>query len=127
MSIPRAQLDALIGPLDIHSLSIEDCFDDQQVPKIDLFPDNAFILINGYGYGGNRVVTEDMDFFLGKNYLVSVRGRGRGRGSTERGFHDRLDERVHQARDTVRKGPDFLLHTILGLSDPDAELFALPR
>jgi magnesium transporter len=105
----RAQLDALIGPLGIHALSIEDCFDDQQVPKIDLFPDHAFILINGYGYCENRLATEEMDFFLGKNYLVSVRGCG----STERGFHDRLDERVHQARDTVRRGPDFLLHTIL--------------
>jgi magnesium transporter len=105
----RAQLDALVGPLGIHSLSIEDCFDDQQVPKIDLFPDHAFILINGYGYDDTRLATDEMDFFLGKNYLVSVSGRS----TTERGFHDRLDERVHRALDTVRKGPDFLLHTIL--------------
>jgi magnesium transporter len=105
----HAQLHALVGPLGIHSLSIEDCFDDQQVPKIDLFPDHAFILVNSYGYGERRLATDEMDFFLGKNYLVSVSGRG----NTDRGFHGRLEERVRQDLDTARKGPDFLLHTIL--------------
>jgi len=105
----RAQLDALVGPLGIHALSIEDCFDDQQVPKIDLFPDNAFVLVNSYGYGERRLVTDELDFFLGKKFLVSVSGRG----TTERGFHERVEERVRQNLDTVRKGPDFLLHRIL--------------
>jgi magnesium transporter len=105
----RAQLEALVGPLGIHSLSIEDCFDDQQVHKIDLFPDHAFVLVNSYGYGERRLATDEMDFFLGKNYLVSVSGRG----NTDRDLHGRLEERVRQDLDTARKGPDFLLHTIL--------------
>jgi magnesium transporter len=105
----REQLSALVGPLGIHPLSIEDCFDDQQVPKIDLFPNNAFVLVNSYGYGKSGLATDEIDFFLGKNFLVSVSGRG----NTERRFHERLDERVRQALDTARKGPDFLLHTIL--------------
>jgi len=105
----RAQLDALVGPLGINPLSIEDCFDDQQVPKIDLFPNNAFVLVNCYGYGERLLATDELDFFLGKNFLVSVSGRG----NTECGFHERLDERVRQDLDTARKGPDFLLHTIL--------------
>lgn len=105
----RAQLDALVGPLGIHPLSIEDCFDDQQVPKIDLFPNNAFVLVNCYSYGERLLATDELDFFLGKNFLVSVSGRG----STDCGFHERLDDRVRQDLDTARKGPDFLLHTIL--------------
>ncbi len=105
----RAQLEALVGPLGIHPLSIEDCFDDQQVPKIDLFPGSAFVLVNCYGYGDRLLTTDELDFFLGKNFLVSVSGRG----GTGCGFHERLDERVRQDLDTARKGPDMLLHTIL--------------
>ncbi len=105
----REQLDALVGPLGIHPLSIEDCFDEHQVPKIDLFPDNAFVLVNGYGYSGQQLATDEMDFFLGKSFLVSVSGRG-GAGD---GFHESLDRRIDQDIDTARKGPDFLLHTIL--------------
>ena len=103
------QLDALVKPLNIHPLSIEDCFDDQQVPKIDLFPNNTFVLVNCYGYGERVLATAELDFFLGKNFLVSVSGRG----SAGCGFHERLDERVRQDLDTARKGPDLLLHTIL--------------
>jgi len=105
----RSELEALVGLLGIHPLSIEDCFDDQQVPKIDLFPNNAFVLVNCYGYGERLLTTDELDFFLGKNFLVSVSGRG----NSECGFHERLDERVRQDLDTARKGPDFLLHTIL--------------
>jgi magnesium transporter len=105
----RAELDALVGPLGIHPLSVEDCFDDQQVPKIDLFPNNAFVLVNCYSYAGQALTTGELDFFLGKNFLVSVSSRG----STDRGFHEGLDQRVRQDLDTARKGPDFLLDTIL--------------
>jgi magnesium transporter len=105
----REQLDALVRPLGIHPLSIEDCFDDQQVPKIDLFPNNAFVLVNGYGYGDQVLATDELDFFLGKNFLVSVSGRG----VVGDGFHESLDSRISQDLETARKGPDFLLHTIL--------------
>jgi magnesium transporter len=105
----REQLDALVGPLGIHPLSIEDCFDDQQVPKIDLFPNNAFVLVNGYGYGDQVLATDELDFFLGKNFLVSVSGRG----VVGDGFRESLDSRISQDLETARKGPDFLLHTIL--------------
>jgi magnesium transporter len=105
----REQLDTLVAPLGIHPLSIEDCFDEQQVPKIDLFPNNAFLLVNGYGYGGQLLATDELDFFVGKNFLVSVSGRGGADG----GFHESLDLRIGQDIDTARKGPDFLLHTIL--------------
>ncbi len=105
----REQLDALVGPLGIHPLSIEDCFDDQQVPKIDLFPNNAFVLVNGYSYGAQALATDELDFFLGKNFLVSVSSHGVA-GDL---FQESLDSRVGQDIETARKGPDFLLHTIL--------------
>jgi magnesium transporter len=105
----REQLDALVGPLGIHPLSIEDCFDEQQVPKIDLFPNNAFVLVNGYQYGAQLLATDELDFFLGKNFLVSVSGR---EGAAAE-FYQSLERRISQDLDTARKGPDFLLHTIL--------------
>ena len=105
----REQMDALVGPLGIHPLSVEDCFDDQQVPKIDLFPNDAFVLVNCHRYAGRVLTTGELDFFLGKNFVVSVSGGE----STDCGSHEQLDERVRQDLDTARKGPDFLLNTIL--------------
>ena len=107
----RDQLEALVGVLGIHPLSIEDCFDDQQVPKIDLFPDSAFVLVNGYGYTDGQLATDELDFFLGKSFLVSVSGGG----IESSGFHEKLDARVRQDLGTACKGPDFLLHTLLDL------------
>ena len=105
----RVQLEALVDPLGIHPLSIEDCFDGQQVPKIDLFPNGAFILVNSYGYSERQLTTDELDFFLGKNFLVTVSGRG----SIGCGFHEWLAGRISQDGDHVQKGPDFLLQTAL--------------
>jgi magnesium transporter len=42
----RVELEELAGLLGIHYLSIEDCLDNNQIPKIEDFPDNSFILFN---------------------------------------------------------------------------------
>ncbi|MBI5218207.1 MAG: hypothetical protein HY958_04680 [Bacteroidia bacterium] len=45
----KEELAKLIGLLNIHPLSVEDCFDDNQIPKIEEFPGYTFILFNTLG------------------------------------------------------------------------------
>jgi len=68
----RSDLEALIEPLGLHPLSIEDCFDENQIPKIEDYPQNAFILINSFNYVQKSLAIAEVDFFIGANYLVTV-------------------------------------------------------
>jgi magnesium transporter len=105
----REDLEPLIQPLCLHPLAVDDCIDEEQVPKIDDFPTNTFILFNSYDYIDNTLVIDEINFFLGKNFLVSVHHCHTG----IKDFFEKLDEAVIRDIGNVRKGPDFLLHVIL--------------
>ncbi|MGE5603383.1 MAG: magnesium transporter CorA family protein [Nitrososphaerales archaeon] len=102
-------LEALIEPLGIHPLSIEDCIDTNQVPKIDDFPSNSFVLVNSFRVSERRLVVDEVDLFLGQNYLVTVSGHD----PTAPGpLHD-IERVVKLDTNGARQGPAFLMHVIL--------------
>ena len=105
----REALTALVEPLDVHPLSVEDCLDDKQVPKIEDFPKNTFVLVNRFNYHDRTLTIDEVDFVLGLDYLVCVH--------PERPDHDqllaRLEEPASVDMENVRRGPDFLLHVIV--------------
>jgi len=105
----RQELDAVARPLGIHPLAVEDCLDENQVPKVEDYPGNTFVLFNRYAYANHEMTIEEVDFFLGKTFLVSVSGHGGG----ERGTFERIEEMAGREIGNVEKGPDFLLHVIL--------------
>ncbi len=105
----REELTALVAPLGLHPLAIEDCVDEDQVPKMEEFPGHTFILFNRYRHTDGTVVIEEVNFFLGDKFLVSVHSHGR----EDTTFADRLETTVRRDLDQVRKGPDYLLEVIL--------------
>jgi magnesium transporter len=105
----RQDLDAVARPLGIHPLAVEDCLDENQVPKVEDYPGNTFVLFNRYAYANQELTIEEVDFFLGKTFLVSVSGHEGG----ERGTFERIEEMAGREIGNVEKGPDFLLHVIL--------------
>ena len=68
----REDLAALAGPLGLHPLAIEDCLDDEQIPKIEDYPTNTFVLFNKFHYEAGELFVDEVDLFLGKNFLVLV-------------------------------------------------------
>jgi len=44
----REDLSMLINTIGVHPLSVEDCFDEEQVPKIEHFSNNTFIIFNSF-------------------------------------------------------------------------------
>ncbi len=105
----REELAVLVAPLGLHPLAIEDCVDEDQVPKMEEFPSHTFILFNRYGHKDQGADIEEVDFFLGENFLVSVHSHGRN----DTTFSDRLEATVLRDLDQARKGPDYLLAVIL--------------
>ncbi len=105
---PREDLTALAGPFGLHPLAVEDCLDEDQVPKLEDFPSNTFVLFNRFHFRERVLALEEVDFFLGRDFLVSVSAHGRDPGA-----HDKLEDAIRLEQATVGKGPDYLLHVIL--------------
>lgn len=103
------ELSALIAPFDLHPLTIEDCIDENQVPKIDDFPHNAFLLLNAFSYFNGDLSIEEVDLIIGANFLVTISRRGAD------GVHPLRDIEgiVRRDMENARQGPAFLLHVIL--------------
>ncbi len=105
----RDGLDAVARPLGIHALAVEDCLDEQQIPKIEDYPTHALVLFNRYDYGARQLAIEEVDLLQGTDFLVTVSRSGPG---GERAFANPEALVGPEARN-VEKGPDFLLHVIL--------------
>lgn len=107
----RTELEALIEPFGLHALSIDDCLDSDQVPKIEDFPRNTFVLFNGCRYADADLTVDEVNIIVGNGYIVSVH-------PDVPGYLARVERAVELGLDCVRSGPDFLLHAILDcLSD----------
>jgi magnesium transporter len=105
----RDELTALVEPLNIHPLTIEDCTDENLVPKIEEYPKNTFIIFNSFSYKDNVLSTDEVDFIIGKNYLITVSGYL----SDERKPLNDIVRIVEKEIDQAKQGPDFLLHIIM--------------
>ncbi|MBF0498964.1 MAG: magnesium transporter CorA family protein [Candidatus Riflebacteria bacterium] len=105
----RSALMAYVEPLGLHPLAVEDCLDEEQIPKIDDFPNHTFILFNSYTYANKKLLIDEIDFFLGPNYLVTVHGHC----AKDPAFFKKLEDFVKLEVSDIKKGPDFLLHVIL--------------
>jgi magnesium transporter len=105
----RGELSALVDLLGLHPLSIEDCFDDDQVPKIEDYPKNTFILFNAFSYANGKLSIDEVDLFIGENYLVTVTRGDPDNGRVLKG----IEQIVERDIESVRQGPAFLMHVIL--------------
>ena len=107
----KEELSHLIEPLGLHPLSIEDCFDENEIPKIEDFPRSTFILFNCFDYSNRELSIGEIDLFIGANFLVTVSLRN----SENRRLLEGIEHLVETNIESVRQGPSFLMHVILDL------------
>ena len=107
----KEELSNLIDPLGLHPLSIEDCFDENEIPKIEDFPRSTFILFNCFDYSNRELFIGEIDLFIGANFLVTVSLRN----SENRRLLEGIEHLVETNIESVRQGPSFLMHVILDL------------
>jgi len=105
----KEDLMKLVDTFGIHPLSIEDCLDSSQVPKIEHFPDNTFIIFNSFIYKEKELFVDEIDLFLGKNFLITVSGIY---SKERRPFND-VRKIVENSQGIGKAGPAFLMHAIL--------------
>lgn len=105
----RNDLNQLVESIGIHPLSVEDCFDDQQIPKIEHFTNNTFIIFNSFININRELFVDEIDLFLGKNFLITVSGHNSG----ERQPLNDLTGVLENGKMNIKDGPDVLMHKIL--------------
>jgi magnesium transporter len=91
-----------------HPLSVEDARSTLQFPKVEPYPNYLYLVLHGIDVrkGQSQFATRDVDFFLGRNYLVTV--------------HDGESRSIEQLRQVcnthariLEEGPVALLHRIV--------------
>ena len=105
----KEDLNALLSIIGIHPLSIEDCLDEKQVPKIEHFETNTFIIFNAFSYIEKALYIDEINLFIGKNFLITVSGHNSG----ARRPLNNIAEVIEGGHTKAKSGPDFLMHIVL--------------
>jgi len=103
------EISKLEVPLGLHPLSLEDCIDDIQIPKIEDLPGNTFILLNAFHYSNKILTIEEVNLFIGANFLVTIIRRG----LSEQKLIENIEQFAANNIEKIKLGPAFLMHIFL--------------
>lgn len=105
----RAIEDILLNVFRFHHLTVEDCIETRNQPKVEAFPGYLFFIVHGVTPDKTTptdFVTKELDGYLGENFVVT--------------FHLERFRSVKEVKTLIRstplpcqRGPAFLLHQIL--------------
>ena len=90
-----------------HHLTIEDCREERNQPKVEEFDDYLFFIVHGITNKANTAnfLTKELDGFLGKNFVVT------NRNENFRSI-DAVKKRIRINPKIIERGAAYLLHQI---------------
>lgn len=101
--------DVMLNCFKFHYLTIEDCFETRNQPKVEAFPDYIYLIVHGVKpeeTSSANFVTKELDCFLGENFVVT--------------FHNErfrsikvVKQNLRTSTFACRRGAAYLLHQIL--------------
>jgi magnesium transporter len=99
----------LLNVFKFHYLTVEDCVETRNQPKVEVFPDYIYFIVHGVKPGETTLsnfVTKELDGYLGENFVVT--------------FHIERFRSIKEVKQQVRNSPyickrgsAYLLHQIL--------------
>ncbi|HEX7303398.1 magnesium transporter CorA family protein [Lentzea sp.] len=102
----EADMGLLRDELGLHELAIEDAFSERQRPKVDRYPTHLFLSVYAVRYDKHEVRTCEVDVFVTRNALVTVR-------ESEDYDLAGVERRWDSAPQLASSGVGFLLHGLL--------------
>ncbi len=101
----REELDAMHKEFDLPDLALEDALNGHQRPKIEEYGDTLFAVLHIVEMVEDELNVGEVDVFVGRNYILSVRSR------TQKGF---LGVRARSEREPelLRHGAGYVLYAI---------------
>jgi len=91
---------------DLHPLAVEDAIKADQLPKVDVYGDQLFVVARTPHLEGGTIEYGETAIFVGHSHIISVR-----HGSTR--AHTALRDQLEKAPGLLMHGTDYLLHAIL--------------
>lgn len=91
---------------DLHSLAVEDAIKGKQVPKVDVYGEQLFVVAKTAHLEGDKIAYGETCIFVGRHHLISVR-HGSARS------HRELRHQLEQSPRLLDHGSDYVLHGIL--------------
>jgi len=101
-----SELEAMQEQFDLHELAVEDARHGHQRPKIEEYGDSLFLVLHTVDVGGEELRVGELDVFVGRNYVVSVRSH------SERGFQD-VRARCEREPELLRHGSGYVLYALM--------------
>lgn len=102
-------LQPLMTAFNIHPLSVEDAINEDQLPKLDIFPDYSFMVFNIFESADSEVITHELDLFVGSNFIISSTKRNKSGQPLLSG----IEKAVERERERIKGDPSLLLHLII--------------
>lgn len=102
----EAELLQLQENYNLHPLAVEDALKAHQLPKVEVFGDQLFVVARTAHLDSDRIVYGETAMFVSENFVISVR-HGSARAHTE------LRRTLEAAPDLLRNGVDYVLHGII--------------
>ena len=100
------ELDELAQEFDLHPLAVEDARHGHQRPKIEEYGNSLFAVLHTMALQGEEIAVGEVDIFVGRNYILSVRHR------TEPGFAA-VRARAESEPELLRNGAGFVLYALM--------------
>ncbi len=91
---------------DLHPLAVEDALKAHQLPKVDVYGKQLFVIARTAHLMGDHIDYGETSIFVGANHIISVR-HGSARA------HSELRQHLEAAPTLLRHGVDYVLHAIL--------------
>ena len=91
----------------LHELAVEDARHGHQRPKIEEYGDSLFVVMHTVEFTPtDEIKVGEVDIFVGRNYVLSVRSR------TERGFKE-VRARVEREPELLQAGSGYVLYALM--------------
>jgi len=101
-----AELAEMQEEFDLHELAVEDAHHGHQRPKIEEYGDSLFAVLHTVEVAGDELKVGEMDVFIGRNYVLSVRNHA------ERGFQE-VRARCEREPELLRIGSGYVLYALM--------------
>ena len=104
----REAEEILLNVFKFHYLTIEDCLETRNQPKVEAFPNYFYFILHGVKNETNSAnfVTKELDGYLGENYVVTFH-------TEEFRSIERTKRQIRSTAYACRRGAAYLLHQIL--------------
>jgi len=100
------ELDQLEEQFDLHPLAIEDARHGHQRPKFEEYGDSLFFVLHMIEADGDELRVGEVNIFVGRNYVLSVRMR------SERNFQD-VRARCEREPELMQHGTGYILYALM--------------